>query len=269
MVHATTPARYQAIPPVRDCAPRAARLRATPGKPRTLAAVETTESRSLLSTMAHEIRGPLSAVALSSELLLEDLDTMRPDQMRSLAQRIHRGALWMQGLIENVLCDAAIRDDRFELNLDWLDMTEVVREVQDLLEPLLAVRSQELRLVFDTSLPMIRADRRRLGQVLMNLLLNASKFSPAGSPVIVSLGASDAAVRVEVLDRGCGLDGEATALFEPYFRAEHARQAGVIGTGLGLAIVKAIVDAHGGSVGADNRHHGGARFWFEIPAVAA
>src|SRR5215204_41159 len=77
--------------------------------------VATMTSRSLLSTMAHEIRGPLSAVALSSELLLDDVDGLRPEQIRSLAQRIHRGTLWLQGLIENILCDAALKDGRFEL----------------------------------------------------------------------------------------------------------------------------------------------------------
>ena len=222
-------------------------------------------SPSLLSTMAHEIRGPLSAVALSSELLLDDLDALRPEQVRSLAQRIHRGALWMQGLIENILCDAAMREGRFDLNLETLDPMDIVRDVEELLQPLVSSRGQELRLVIDSALPAIRADRNRLVQVLVNLVLNASKFSPTATPVAIALGARNGSIRVEVTDRGCGFDADSTALFERYFRAERARHAGVIGTGLGLAIVKAVVDAHGGSVGAENRRDGGARFWFESP----
>jgi two-component system sensor histidine kinase KdpD len=219
--------------------------------------------------MAHEIRGPLSAVALSSELLMDDLEALGPEQVRSLAQRIHRGALWLQGLIENILCDAALREGRFELNLEPTDLMDVVHDVEELIQPLISSRGQELRLVVDSALPRVRADATRLSQVLVNLVLNASKFSPRATPVVIALRAQDESIRVEVADRGCGFDEESTALFERYFRSERARHAGVIGTGLGLAIVKAIVDAHGGKVGAENRRDGGARFWFEIPLSQA
>jgi signal transduction histidine kinase len=186
-----------------------------------------------------------------------------------LAQRIHRGALWLQGLIENILCDAAMREGRFDLNLETTDVMDIVREVEELLQPLASSRGQELRLVVDSALPVIRVDRNRLGQVLVNLVLNASKFSPAGTPVVIGLSVRNGSIRVEVTDRGCGFDAESSALFERYFRAERARHAGLIGTGLGLAIVKAIVEAHGGNVGAENRRDGGARFWFEIPVSQA
>jgi signal transduction histidine kinase len=229
-------------------------------------AVSTVTSRSLLSTMAHEIRGPLSAVALSSELLLDDLESLGPEQVRSLAQRIHRGTLWLQGLIDNILCDAALRDGRFELRLETLDVIDLVNEVQELLQPLVAGRGQKLGWVVDSPLPPVQGDRNRLSQVLLNLVLNASKFSPQGTPIVIALSAEKGTIRVNVMDRGCGFETEPAALFERFFRTERARHAGVIGSGLGLSIVKAIVDAHGGWVGAENRRSGGARFWFEIPS---
>lgn len=227
------------------------------------------ESRSLLSTMAHEIRGPLSAVALSSELLIEDLDALNADQVRSLAQRIHRGTIWLQGLIENILCDAAIRDDRLDLHLEPTDLMDVVHDATELLQPLLASRSQELRVVLDSAIPLVRADRRRVGQVIINLVLNASKFSPSGSPVTITLSVFQSAVRVSVTDRGPGLDVDSESLFDRYYRSAQARTAGIAGTGLGLAIVKTIVESHGGSVGATNRPDGGAHFWFDIPVDVA
>ncbi|HEX3246584.1 MAG TPA: HAMP domain-containing sensor histidine kinase [Chloroflexota bacterium] len=223
--------------------------------------------RSVLSTMAHEIRGPLSAMALSSELILDDLDSLGPEEVRSLAQRISRGALWLQGLIDNVLCDAALGEGRFQLSLEKVDVIELVNEVQELLQPLVVGRGQKLGWVVDSPLPAVQADRNRLTQVLLNLVLNASKFSPQGTPIVIALSALTDAIRVDVTDRGCGFEVEATALFERFFRTDRARQDGVIGSGLGLSIVKAIVNAHGGWVGAENRPNGGARFWFEIPTT--
>jgi signal transduction histidine kinase len=215
--------------------------------------------------MAHEIRGPLSAIGLSSEILLADLDQLNADQVRSLAHRIHRGVLWLHGLIENMLCDAAIREGRFTIASEPTDLVDLYRDVERLIEPIVTSRHQELRLVLNTAIPEVSTDARRISQALVNLILNASKFSATGSPIVVTMSAQGGAVLISVADRGPGIAGETTTLFERFYRAAEAQQAGIGGTGLGLAIVKAIVDAHGGAVGAENRRQGGARFWLQLP----
>jgi signal transduction histidine kinase len=115
----------------------------------------------------------------------------------------------------------------------------------------------------------VAADRRRIRQVLVNMIANASKYSPPGKPITVNITAADGAVRVTVADRGPGIPPESRArLFEPYYRTEDAVQTDTSGLGLGLEIVKLIIDAHGGRVGADNRPAGGACVWFELAALA-
>jgi signal transduction histidine kinase len=103
-----------------------------------------------------------------------------------------------------------------------------------------------------------------MAQVLVNLIINASKFSQPGSAIELEFDQRGGTLRGEVADRGIGLPPGSTAwLFEPAARADHGLQ----GLGLGLAVVKSIVEAHGGRVGAANRPAGGARFWFELPRV--
>jgi signal transduction histidine kinase len=121
---------------------------------------------------------------------------------------------------------------------------------------------------FASRLPEVLADSRRLGQVLINLILNASKFGEEKTPIDVTISVRGGGVHVAVSDRGPGVSSDqADRLFEPYYRAPASAASGKDGVGLGLSIVKSIVEAHGGRVGVENRRGGGARFWFFIPTV--
>jgi signal transduction histidine kinase len=134
--------------------------------------------------------------------------------------------------------------------------------------PILTQRGQPLRVRMSQRLPEVLADSRRLGQVLINMILNASKFGAEKTPIDVTITTRNGAVRVSVADRGPGVSLDQSAnLFEPYYRAPATADSGKDGVGLGLSIVKSIVEAHGGVVGVDNRIGGGARFWFSIPTV--
>src|SRR5215813_12015615 len=131
----------------------------------------------VLATVAHELRGPLTALATSSELLAEDFAHLDPEQVKSMLGAMHRRTLWLQGLVENLLCAATIREGRLQLNCQSLDMAEVVEEVEAVVGPLLEQRGQRLRVRIARDVTEVLADSRRLGQVLINLILNASKFS--------------------------------------------------------------------------------------------
>jgi two-component system, OmpR family, sensor histidine kinase KdpD len=218
------------------------------------------------SMVAHELRGPLMALATSSELLVEDFEQLPREQVREMVSGIHARALWLQGLVENLLAAATLQEGRLHLHIQPTDLMEVVTEVQQVVRPLLHRRDQHLRVRARGHLPEVPADSRRVGQVMVNLVLNASKFSPDGAHVEVVLARKAGAIQVSVLDRGPGLPaGFATRLFEPFYRAPAAEQSGQEGIGLGLAIVKSIVERHGGRTGAEDRAGGGARFWFELP----
>lgn len=222
----------------------------------------------VLATVAHELRGPLHALATSSELLAEDFLHLNPQQVKSMLDAMHRRTLWLQGLVENLLCAATIREGRLQLHRQSFGVTDLLADVDAVVGPLLAQREQRLRVRMTPGLPEILADSRRLGQVLVNLILNASKFGPSNSIIDLAISFRAGAVRVAVADRGPGVTLEQSErLFEPYYRGPSASALGKDGVGLGLSIVKSIVEAHGGRVGVESRRGGGARFWFSLPTV--
>src|SRR5579859_2943809 len=223
---------------------------------------------SVLATVAHELRGPLTALAESSELLAEDFLHLDPDQIKGMLGAMHRRTLWLQGLVENLLCAATIREGRLQLYRQSLSLADLLADVDAVVGPILAQRGQDLRVRMSQRLPEVLADSRRLGQVMINLILNASKFSPANTTIDVTISLREGGVRVSVADRGPGVSADqAFRLFEPYYRSPATADSGKDGVGLGLSIVKSIVEAHGGDVGIESRRGGGARFWFSIPAA--
>src|SRR5437588_2751625 len=148
------------------------------------AAVNTTNSNqptpqhelTVLATVAHELRGPLTALATSSELLAEDFLHLDPEQVKGMLAAMHRRTLWLQGLVENLLCAATIREGRLQLYRQSLSMADVIADVDAVVGPLLAQRGQRLRVRFAARTPEVFGDSRRLSQVLINLILNASNF---------------------------------------------------------------------------------------------
>ncbi|MCW3022930.1 MAG: histidine kinase, partial [Conexibacter sp.] len=117
---------------------------------------------------------------------------------------------------------------------------------------------------------IVAGDPHQLRQVFANLLRNALVHTPAGTPVVVTVGHDGTTTVLEVRDYGPGLptDDDDGALFDRFWRAEHGRERGKAGAGLGLAIVSGIVAAHDGSVSAENAPGGGARFTVRLPAGA-
>lgn len=223
---------------------------------------------SLLASLVHELRTPVSALATGSELLLDDLDQLSREDLQRIVETMHRGAVWLQRLIENVLYAATVAEGAVKLYPRPLDVVELIRDVVPVVDPLLRQRNQQLRIVDRLDGAQVAADSRRIGQVLINLIANASKYSGPSTRIEVTAARRGERVRLHVADRGPGLPaGEADALFAAYTRAPEAGLAGVDGAGLGLAIVKSIVDLHGGSVGATRRRGGGSIFWVELPVA--
>jgi two-component system, OmpR family, sensor histidine kinase KdpD len=222
---------------------------------------------SLLAVVAHELRAPLTVVAMSSELLAEDFESLDRPQIRQMLATIHRGTTWLQSLVENLLCDATIREGQFTLHPRPTSLLDVVTDIEPVVRPILARKGHELR-VSRRPIRLVSADSRLIGQVLVNLISNAAKYAGPGQPVEIWFADHGSDVRVTVADRGPGIrEGAIERIFEPYQRGEVGAQSDKDGLGLGLAIVKWIVEAHRGQIGAMNRPGGGACFWFSLPAV--
>src|SRR3979409_2637924 len=115
----------------------------------------------VLATVAHELRGPLTALATSSELLAEDFLQLDPEQVKTMLGAMHRRTLWLQGLVENLLCAATIREGRLHLYRQSLSLSDLLADVDAVGGPLLAQRGQRLRVRLSPHLPEVLADSRR------------------------------------------------------------------------------------------------------------
>lgn len=141
-------------------------------------------------------------------------------------------------------------------------LSDALRVVQ----PFLKRRRQTLRLDEPLTLPMLKADSTRLTQVLVNLLSNASKYSPMSATIDILADVRPGAVYVAIADRGQGIpEQQRDRVFRQFVRLDSEARSDY-GAGLGLAVVKAIIEAHGGQVGVEAREGGGSVFWFTLPS---
>jgi two-component system sensor histidine kinase KdpD len=231
---------------------------------------------SLLSAISHDLRTPLtSIVGFASMLAQSSGDTPKGEREQELAEAIHDEALRMTGLVTNLLDMARLQEGSMRLNRQWSSIEEVVGSALSGCRRLLAGRPIDARVPPD--LPLVQLDAVLVERLFANLLENASKYTPAASPIMISASMVQAGVerfvKVEVQDCGPGLPaGMEARLFEKFTRGE--KESAKPGIGLGLAICRAIVEAHGGQIGADNRRDAagaviGATFWFTLPVNEA
>ena len=219
------------------------------------------------AAVAHELRTPLQALAIVSESLVEEEQPFGRRRQDRLIRIVRHDIAWLQCMIENLLCSAALEAGQLRLRRSWISMHDVIADALPVLMPLLERRRHPPLRVPRKQMPLIWGDTRRLAQVVINLVGNASKYSDEGSPIEVRLDSVRGMVRLQVMDRGPGI-GEQSAhrLFDAFYRLPEHELQGSPGAGLGLAITRAIVTAHGGRAGARNRRGGGACFWIELPA---
>lgn len=219
-----------------------------------------------LANVAHEFRTPLSAISASTELLVEEGQDMRPDEVTQLAQSIRLSVVHLQALVNNLLENAIVEAGVFRLRIRPLQVGDILKNLEEMMLPLLQRREQRLVIeIADRPPSPMWGDADRLHQALVNLVENASKFSPSRTAIALTVRREADALTFSVADSGPGLPSERFEdLFSRFFTSGQPRGA-QFGIGLGLPIVKAIAEAHGGRVGAENRPEGGARVWFTIP----
>lgn len=218
-----------------------------------------------LANISHEFRTPLSTLSASLELLMDQADDLTADDIRELLRPTHLSLLSLQTLIDNLLESSRIEAGMFALRRRPVALEAIISDAQAIARPLLERREQALVVSTAVEPSSVEADRGRLTQAVVNLLSNAAKYSPIGRPIDLWVTPGATGVRVSVGDRGAGIPAEQRAnVFRRFVRLddEGNEQQGM---GLGLYLVKKIVEAHGGTVGVDDRPGGGAVFWFELP----
>lgn len=218
-----------------------------------------------LANLAHEFRTPLSSIAATIEFLTEESANLSQEDLAELSNTARLGIHHLQTLIDNLLESALIEANSFRLRCHPILLRDVIRVAENIMSPLLKRRQQLLQIDEPKEFITILADPDRLCQAIVNLLDNASKYSPFGSTIYLSFKRQQTHLMCEVLDSGPGLSpGGQEDMFKRFVSLTDL-QGARYGIGLGLPVVKTIIEAHGGQVGASNRPEGGARFWFTLP----
>jgi PAS domain S-box-containing protein len=219
-----------------------------------------------LANIAHEFRTPLSALAASAELLIDQAGDLTSGELHELLGSQYIGALRLQALVDNLLESASMEAGHFQVYARPADLAGIIGEAAQWMQPLFAKRGQHLILDLPSDLPVVYVDPRRAIQVMVNLFSNAHKYSPDGSQISVEVRELDGWVRVSVGDQGPGIPPESrTVIFRRFSHLDRAEGGDQVGAGLGLSVVKTIVEAFGGSVGVDGSEDGGAVFWITMP----
>ena len=218
-----------------------------------------------LANITHEFRTPLSALKASVELILESLGEVSQSELERLLRSIHYSVAGLQTLIDNLLESANIESGHFHIYPQDARLSDVIGNAVRVMSPLLQRREQGLQIEMDWALPPLTFDPTRITQVIVNLLSNASKYSPIGKGIRIKVSPEpDGNLKVSVIDQGAGLSAhERENLFKKFVRLSDTKEQ--FGVGLGLSVVKAIVEAHGGTVGVDENPQGGSIFWFTLP----
>lgn len=221
-----------------------------------------------LSMASHELKTPITSIRGQAQLALRRIAKQRevsPDISTAYTalEKIEQQTRRLNALVEDLLDLSSIQAGKIPLQMSNCDLVEVCRAVVEE-QRLLSGRS----ITFETPLETgkIKADANRLSQVVTNLVSNALKYSPDEKPISVRLNQDDGKITIAVEDEGSGIAPEEQEhIFEPFYRASHARGSSKNGMGLGLAICKDIVERHGGSIWCDSHPGKGSSFFVSLP----
>ena len=226
----------------------------------------------LLDSVTHEFRTPLTAIKASVTSLLgssshspdgHSPDGHSPEERQELLTIINEESDRLNRLIGEAAEMAQLDANKVEFRFESAPIGNPIAEALDELKQLLVQHPVEVRI--PAELPNARMDTAHIKEVMVHLIENAAKYSPAGAPIRITAEARNQTLTVNIADRGPGIDDfEQSLVFEKFYRGRNQRVQ-VHGTGMGLAICKAIVEAHGGHLGVTSQLGHGAVFYFSLP----
>ncbi|MBA4389798.1 MAG: histidine kinase [Syntrophus sp. (in: bacteria)] len=220
--------------------------------------------RALLNSVSHDLRTPLASITGAVTELLSAGDLYNAESRTTLLGTIREGALRMNRFVANLLDMARLESGILEPNREWCDISDIVgvalKEVRDMLP------EDRLYIEVPTEVQLIRVDFSLIEQVLINLLENATKYSPPESNISITVSITQGELRVEIGDSGSPIPaGDHLRIFDKFYRLHSSKH--MTGTGLGLSICKGIIEAHGGKIWAEPGPlaETGNRFIFTLP----
>jgi signal transduction histidine kinase len=217
------------------------------------------------AAIVHDLRAPIQTILLQTRWFLRGITDGRVTVQESAVRRIEKQALQLSRMTTDLLDLTTLDLRQLPLQKEPIALRAFFAEVAEELAPVLD--GHAVSVAADEPLPTIHADRQRLRQVLMNLLVNAAAYSPDGSPIDVAVRAHDGGVTISVRDRGRGIAPEELPhIFDRFYRGRNTRSARS-GYGLGLHIAQAFVEAHGGRIDVDSTPGAGTRFDVWLPSA--
>lgn len=216
----------------------------------------------LFNSLSHDLRTPLASIIGAVTGLLEGENIYSSSARHDLLQSIQQGAVRMNRFVNNLLDMARLESGMLNLNKEWCDIQDIVGVALGRLGESLSARPLTIDIQHD--LPLVQADCILIEQVLVNLLDNALKYSEAGSDIFISAKRVEKQIEVAVADRGTEIpEDDLGRIFDKFYRLKSPLQ--VSGSGLGLAICRGIIEAHDGSIWANNNPGGGVMITFVLP----
>ena len=217
----------------------------------------------LLASISHDLRTPLAVIAGASSSLLQAGDRMSRTERDALALSIYQQSRATAEQVNKVLQMTRLEASAMELELEWVSIDELAGAVLSRFAELSSAHPVTRSL--PAELPLVRVDAALIDQALSNLIENAIRHTPAGTPIHVKAELADQFIRVSVEDHGAGLSQDETEqIFAKFHRGTASAHGGV---GLGLAILRAIIRLHGGQAWAERLPGGGSAFRFTLPVV--
>jgi len=226
-----------------------------------------------VTNVSHELRTPLNLIIGFSEMMMTAPesygDTQIPGPYRSDLNAIYHSAQHLLALVDDVLDLARIEVGKIALARDEVDLASLVSEATDIVREYIAAKGLELQVRVEPDLPTLWIDRLRIRQVLLNLLVNAGRFTERGR-IDVDVSRQDKEIVVRVTDTGQGIpDQDLPRVFEEFHSIDQPLSAWHSGTGLGLPISKKFVELHHGRMGVESTYLQGTSFWFTLPCTPA
>jgi signal transduction histidine kinase len=219
-----------------------------------------------LANMSHELRTPLNAILGFSEIIKIGMFGPVSERYRGYASDIFNSSAHLLRLINEILDLSKLEAGKFELHEEDVEISEIVQASIHLLEPQAEKAKIRLSKSVDNDLPLVRADDRRLRQVLINLLSNAVKFTPEGGRVCVSVTAKSGAVSIAISDTGIGIEQDEIPKALEAFRQTNSKISRKYeGTGLGLPLAKHLVERHGGTLTIESKINVGTTVMVALP----
>ncbi|WP_110180730.1 sensor histidine kinase [Nocardioides solisilvae] len=220
----------------------------------------------LVSTVSHELRTPITSITGYTELLEEGVFGELNEKQANALRRVIRNTERLESLVEDLLVLERAESGLLQLDLTHIDLRAVVHDVEDMLAEMVRGRDLDLRFELGHGPIHVKGDHSALERVVLNLVSNAVKFTPAGGRITVEAYARDGSAGLLVSDTGVGISAEdQERLFERFFRTHESYKKAVPGTGLGLSIVQAIVQGHDGKVTVMSAPGRGTTFAVSIP----